>query len=540
MSIRLTRYRSTENGTFSRLGRNLAHIKIPASAGFADLEHSTLVFRMRMNTNLVRPASLEGAAHMLIRRCKESTDRLGTVSEKIFQNNVNGNLDNYMYSRQEGESARNLGMRAGYYNAHGDQYTGTWTNAIDDAIPEYSPRGYVTPFFQPSAPRFLGDTTTAASVMNRPEIHVPFKYISDLANSDNARNQMPLMAIGSLHYEIELDNRLRCTQWEDTYEWPCNNVTADGSGNVAAVVLTETFEDNVALRKLDLAVGTLVKVTWTGGSGGASEQNTEITQLAVSAAGVVTVTAALTGLTAGQTLTGVTIDYRDPPANSPEYAIDDMWVELHRLQLTPQQLDGAVRAMNNLEINFRDYYLKPEQLTAAPIYEQTMQVPRGSRGVAVLTPQNVTAANQFNRLYSGWDNAERYRFQVTDSNGVLRDTTNRDVEVYVAAGRFNGTSDLVDVWNNRALHNVRLKEFFANIGVDLKRYDRYGSTAAGALARQDIRGFYPQMLVPSAEQQAMNFILSTNGTNNMTQKTVLFVFFRDRKIVLSNGQARLM
>lgn len=541
MSIRLTRYRSEETGPFSRSGRNRAHITIPASAGFADLEHSTLVLRMRMNSNAVRPASLQVAPHMMIRRAKESSDRVGTISEKIFQNNVNGTLDNYNYSRSEGEAARNLGMRDGYYIYHSNQATGNWTNTINDSIPGYDYRGYVTPFYQPSTPKFLGDTTSQDSVMNRPEIHIPMKYISALATSENARNQMPIVALGDLKYEIELDNRLRCTQWDPTISWDCNDATADGGGAVADLTLTTTFEDEVDLRKLDLGQGVDVTVSWTGGSGGPGSQNVTLGAVAAGATGIVTLTVNLSGLAGGQTLTGVTINLATAPAE-PEYEIEDMFVELHRLQLAPQQLDNAVRAMSNLTIMFQDYYLKPEQMAAGPIYEQTMQVPRNARGVAVLTCRNITTVSDAQNLYSGWDNAERYRFEVTDSQGVLRPTTNRDVPTYNAAGRFAGSSDYLDVWNNRGLHNIRLKEFFANINKPLKRYDYYGNVSTGVPNSQEQRrnrAFYPQMLVPSEDPQAMNFLVRTDGTNNMSQKTVLFVFIRDRALVLNNGQARL-
>lgn len=550
MTTRLQRNPGDESGPFSRLGRNEVNLPINASTGFVDMEHSTVVFKMRaddtaeVGNNQLRPFGLTVDPDMLVQRAQERTDRVGLISEKLFQNTVNGTMGSYTLSRREEEAGRNLGMRKGYNFAHSSQATGTWTNTLGDSLPAYQPRGAVTPFFQPSVPQTLGETRgeSQPSQMLTPEIHIPLTKFSSLANSDNARNMMPFAALGDYNLKLEFDRRVRCTEYFQTYDWPCNDVTADASGNVESVRLTYQFEDEVDLRRLDLGIGILAKVSWTGGSGGDGEAEGTITQIAPATGGYFDITVNLTGLANGQTLTGVDIQYADAPSTPPEYEIVDVYLELHVLQLTPQQMEGAMKAINNLEINFKDYFVKPEQMAAGPIWEQTIQVPRGSRGVAVLTPLNITGPGDSLNLYAGWDNAERYRFQTTNYRGVLEATTSRDVEIYDSAGRFPTTSDILDVWNNRGLHNIRVREFFSNIGLVAKKYDQYTPVTAAqpaTLLRNNVRGFFPQMLTPSAEGNDMNVVIYSDGTKDMSQKTCLFVFYRDRLIKIMDGMAKL-
>jgi hypothetical protein len=485
----------------------------------------------------LRPWNLSVEPSMMIRRAKEHASRVGLISEKIFQNSVNGTLLSYTRSRQEDLCAENLGMKLSYYNENSNKATGTWTNVLNDAEPDYEYRGNVTPFFQLSTPSELGETVDSSkpSMMLTPEIYIPMTHVSALANSHNARNQIPVAALGDLMYEFELDNRVRCAEYLEVSTWDCEDATVGAGGDVP-LQLSYQFEDNVDLKKLDLGIGIRVKIAYTGGTAAGSSTVGTISTIAVAANGTTTVTVEGTSLNNGDTITGVTLTYDDAPATPPEYEITDWWIESHNLQLTPQQIDNATKALDNLVITFPDYYLKPEQMSDQSIYfEQTMQVPKGSRGVAVLTPQNITQADQAERLYSGFNKAQFYRFQVTDERGVLMPTTNREVQVYQATGRFDGSSDEKDYWTNRGLHNIRLKDYFANVGMPLKKYDLYEKTNSNKNL-----GFYPQMLIPSNEQNAMNFILRTDGQEEMDGKTVLFVFNRDRAIRMEQGRPVLV
>lgn len=566
MAVRITRYRTQETGSFERKGRTRAHIKIPASAGFVDLERSSLVMRMRakppnnqgsieVGDIELRPWNLDVEPSMLFTRTSERSSKIGILSEKIYHNIVDGTLSGYVKSRQEDEAARNLGMRQGYYNEHGqysqqsegdpDDPDDPWTNEIGDPLPKNLINTTVTPFFQCSLPEAVGTTQTLNSLALTPEIHIPLQHISALANSSNARNQIPLVVLGDLEYELELDNRIRCTEYLDTgAAYDCVDATADGTGLLESVELAEEYTLDYDLRKLTIGVGTLVRVTWTGGSGGAGNAEGVVSEISVSTTGDVTYQLNIAGFANDQTLTGVQLDYAPLPGTAvpPEYEITDMFLQVHRLQLTPQQIELATRAMQNLVINYQDYFVKPEQMTLTPVYQQSQLVPKGSRGVAVLTPQNILNEGQSQRLYSGWDNAELYQFQVTNEQGVLYPTTKQRVQVGSSTGRFVGTSTDVDIWCNRGLHNVRLKEYFANLQLPMKRYEEYGNTRnlATVLNKEFNRGFYPQMLVPANELKGMTFIVETNGTKNMQGKTVLFVFTRDRIIAVSQGRPTLV
>ena len=544
MSVNIIRYPSNESGLFSRKGRNQITLQVPGNAGISDFEHSDVLFKMRMDTDVMpgdpgfRPMALQVPPGMLVASCEEHSSKLGIISSNSHVNIVNGNMTKLTMSRQKAEAARNLGKEDGYYSIHGNKATGTWTNAIGDSEPEYRDHGLVTPFWMPGTPDKLGSSTTVNSQMLTPEIAIPLSFFSALANSPNARNQIPNIVLGDLKYTLNLDTNIRGTEYLRFAEWLCEDATSDGSGDLAEVQLSYVFEDNQDLKKLNLGVGMLVTVEWTGAAAGS--QNAVISKVSVSSAGVCTLTVDLSGLGAGTDLTGVTVNLPDPPADTPEYAIETADLKVHGLKLSPNQFDNAIKAMENLVIRFPDHYVVTSVVPTGPIFNDTIRVPKSARGVVALTPQHITSPDDARNMYSGYDNVVGYRYSVTDYKGVLRETTNTDVPVTDTTGRFSGSSDFLDVWCERGLHNIRLNDLFTNIGGKLKRYERYGPiTDADQLARNGIVGFYPQMLVPAAELNDMKLKLVTNYSSDMSQKTIYYVFIRDRALIVNRGQLSL-
>ena len=533
--------RSNQNNEYS--------IEIPQSTGFVDLKRSTKVLRLTTKeiatpgTNAFRPWSLSVAPELLFESCTESSGKAGLISQQNYLNVVHANLDPLTISRQEAQAAVNLGMDTGYYPSNTNEATGSWNNGIGTGTPrDIVPRGYSTPFWQPSVPKVLGEIATAPSVMNEAEIHIPMDKFSVLANSD-AHSQFPVILVNGLTYNFKLDQKIRGTQYIPTQRWDCNNATADAAGDLTQVVLNYTFQDNNDLKKLDLAVGMLAQVEWAGGSGGAGSQQAIVTSIEATTAGLCNVSVNLNSLNANQTLTGLTINWVDPPTNPPEYEVQEAYFSIHKLLLTQQQLENAVKNGRDLVINFNDFQVKPQQVVPGTNFQQSMEVPKNARGVAVLTPQIITGPGQASRLKSGFDNVENYNFKTTNTRGILAPTTRNPVPTYNSTGRFNGSSDILDIWNNRALHNQRLRDFYRNIGIPLKRYELHGyvgTTFPNSLARQSEGEFFPQMLIPANEQHTLTLELSTDGTKTMSAKNAYFVFVRNRQLVIKDNMAMVM
>lgn len=192
------------------------------------------------------------------------------------------------------------------------------------------------------------------------------------------------------------------------------------------------------------------------------------------------------------------------------WVIDEVYAEMHQVMLTPQQMMKAKENMANMTIPWVDQQLIQRNMPdGASAHTEVLQALAGTIGLAVLTPQNLT-------LLSGFDGCARYRFAI---NG--KEVTNQDIVV--------GSADL----KGRQIHNCLLKNFFANLGQALKKYDapQYDFNCT---ADKDTHAMYP-LVIPNMPQESVVQMQLFSDTS-MSGKNIYYVFFRQRELKISNGR----
>lgn len=195
------------------------------------------------------------------------------------------------------------------------------------------------------------------------------------------------------------------------------------------------------------------------------------------------------------------------------WVIDEVYLEMHELQLTPGQREKALKALDDLELPFVDQLLVQRNMDTTTEHTEVVQAPVNCMSLAVLTPQNLT-------LLSGFDNCTRYRYSI---DGVA--TTNRDIDV--------GAHNVAE----RQLHNHMLKKYFGNQGQRLMKYDREQNQMR-APDNKTTAAFYPLVLPMRPVPQIVQIQLF--ATNQMLQKSIFWVFSCQKSLKLQRGRAMVV
>jgi len=218
------------------------------------------------------------------------------------------------------------------------------------------------------------------------------------------------------------------------------------------------------------------------------------------------------------TLVAPSLQYRDSKAGTKftvAWNVDEVYAELFKLQLTPEQMSKAMSNMSNMELPWLDQQLIQRNMPSnSTAHTEVLQALAGTVGLAVLTPQNLT-------FLSGFDNCARYRFAI---NG--KEVTNQDIVV--------GSADL----KGRQLHNYFLKTFYGNLGQALKKYDAPQYDYVNQ-ANQTTHAMYP-LIIPNMPQECVVQVqlVASDGTS-MAGKNIFYVFYRQRVMKISNGRVML-
>lgn len=201
------------------------------------------------------------------------------------------------------------------------------------------------------------------------------------------------------------------------------------------------------------------------------------------------------------------------------WQIDEIYLQLAEIQLTPKQFEEARKALSNLEIPWMEHRLIQKNMPATTVHTEVVHADANCVGLAVLTPQNL-------ELLSGFDNCERYRFAIDG-----KETTNRDVLVYDSTN----TQPVV----GRQLHNHMLKKYWGNVGKTLKKYDaNYASYASPDSART--HAIYPLVTPVVPREQIIQLQLFNDSGTNMQAKNLHMVFTHLRTLKISNGRVMVM
>lgn len=544
MSIQIKRIQSNESGDFNpQGGRTRAHIEVPGSIGFTDLANSHVILRSKPTIDngskvsnvlpcyFAQPSTSEptdpvaiSGGQAVIKNARVTAKDHGILNEQRDQNVISANLDWYTKSSSAME-AHNT------FVGGGNMPNTPNTNGLPLRSPYIR---YVKPVAVGEQVG-VGALNADAELNNyselvQTEIRVPMKHIDRLAESVR---QYPNLAVGDQTYRVELEDVKTVFMVQEVVSLALQDVTADSSliGSDAAPLKYKWENDESVLSKnLDMQpfyTNMPVEVSYTD-SAGAKTHSDRIKKLKVNATGEVEIVLETAAPTAGATdaCTAVSIKL-DVDANASDvtktfYNIQDIFLELHCLNLTPTQITAAQRAMRSMQIPYMDYRLiKKNMSDATTDYSETLSLDPGCAAVAVFTPKN-------NKLVSSYDNADTYRFSLDGKYLV-----NRDIKI---GPLINESASGV----GRQLHNHFLQKWFGNLGQRLMRfdmpYDTYDDAADADSLQDDSHAFYPLVCPLVGRDMIMNFQVRALSGQTMAGKEMYYLQVYPRQLNFQNGQ----
>jgi hypothetical protein len=537
MSIKIQRIQSEEAGPFdANSGRNRAHIVVPSSVGFSDLENSNIVFRMQMNiTNnghstlipayIAQPHSEKdgdqfvdspvriGGAQALIRDGRATSSEFGLLSEQRDQNVISANLDHF----------------TDYWACHGIKEAYNGGGAMPSQYPANPSKIVDSPFLRPARPESVGEQVSNDSQLIEAEVRCPLKHVDRIADGNR---QFPNLACGDITYRINLEDvRPVCALANGIVFDEFDDPTPSGNeiGTDAAPLLyvyaakNTTPIENGAVTEVNkdmcpFYIGMPVEVNYKVGGVAQTAAIRKITKLNITGNRIEIVVD--TAIPATGAVTDCEVGLYVDDAATVNYQINDMFLELHTLNLTPQQTEAASRALKSLQIPYLEHRLIKKVLVSTADYAESLHVDAGCSNIAVLTPFN-------NRLVSAYDNAREYRWSV-DGNY----TTNRSIQIGP------NTSDTgAGVANS--VHKHFLQKYFGNIGKQLYSFEDvwedYNKTLHGDDMESDNHAMYPLVMPMMANDAIINFQLRSENANMVT-KEIFFLMSYPRTLNFSNGR----
>ena len=549
MSIKIKRIQSLESGDFNSYnnGRLRAHIEVPASVGMTDLENSQLVFRMntvvagndasagnlipsyiagRQGGDINKPLDI-GGAQALIRNARVTSKEYGLMGEIRDANVVNANLD--YYTRYSSESGAWMNFDGG--------------SALKQHDPNQMYNARDSMFLDARKPKAVGAGNTISqsddtqkSQQVSAEVRLPLKCIDRLADGNR---QVPNMALGDLTYRIEFEpqpGRAVTALAVDNDVYDCDNrttVATAGVGNDSNPIYYRPEKGNLAshfteanLEFNPFYVGMPVQCSYSS-NGTPATVTTFIKSLEVidgtptdGTQGAIKIILQDAGVSGnGEAVTDLKLGMHVNPATTVNWNIDEIFLELHCLQLSPQQMDAVSGAMESLEIPYTEYRLVKKVLNQTTDYSEMVQTDPGCSGLAVLTPKN-------NEIVSSIDHARRYRFSIEGKY-----TTNRDVQIQAL---INSDGQAL----GRQLHNHLLQKFYGNLGKKLLRFDSPGKfyefSATDAELEDQNHAFYPLVTPIVPNDSIINFQLQADQA--MDTKEIYYVSMYPRTLNFKNGR----
>jgi len=568
MSIKIQRIQSREAGPFQKSGgRTRCHIDVPSSVGFSDLENSQMVFRMKANVRdaagtttllpafiaqpamaaaggsnvtITKPVSVQGA-QALIKNSRCVSDEYGELNSQRDQNVVSANLDAYT-----DYSSCITAMNS--FNAGGNM----------NLDPNESSELPVGMFLRPARPRAMDAAGSVASGTNAAgiqqnsraitaEVRCPLKHVDRLA--DGTR-QFPNISAGNITYRIEFEDVRPVMSLGKAFTADLLDAPADGAssalGSAARPLLyqfdsTDTDAGEIRpsnLGSLPFYVGMPVKVTGTNVTGNKFGIINKITINEADQGGLLggahvarlelDVPFALATPTSAASALKIELNQgklTDGTGTSTvDYEIEDVFLELHTIQLMPTQIEAAQKALQSLQIPYLEHRLVKKVLNATQDYAETLYLDAGCAGVCVMTPPN-------NGLVSGYDNASNYRFSFDGRN-----VTNREIEIGPAKTNSGNAADQAGV--GRQIHNHFLQKFYGNIGKRLMRFEKpsqdYNFGFTSAELQLNNHAIYPLVTPMVPDDVIAQF--QVRSSSNMATKEMYYVMMYPRSLNFQKGR----
>tara|TARA_R110000823_G_scaffold295279_2_gene414333 strand:- start:1601 stop:3325 length:1725 start_codon:yes stop_codon:yes gene_type:complete len=571
MSIKIQRIQSREAGPFKKSGgRTRCHIDVPSSVGFSDLENSRMVFRMKANVRspngdtallpafiaqpkmtaagganqtINQPIDVQGA-QALIKNSRCISDEYGELNSQRDQNVVSANLDSYTdYSSCL--SAKNSFNAGGSLN-------------LDPNETSQLPVGM---FLRPARPRAMDDAGSVASGTNAngiqqnsraitAEVRCPLKHVDRLA--DGTR-QFPNISAGNITYRIEFEDVRPVMSLGAPFSANCidSPINAANLGSAARPILYQYDKTNVNsgeirlsnLESLPFYVGMPIRVSGTNIPTGATSYVTinKITINEADSGSVLlggahvarievadSVGFALTNAANAATVV-VALNQGNGDGTNPtelatvDYEIEDVFLELHTIQLMPQQIAAAQKALQSLQIPYMEHRLVKKVLNSTQDYAETLYLDAGCAGVAVITPPN-------NGLVSGYDNGSSYRFSFDGRN-----VTNREIAIGPAKTDSGISTAASGV--GRQLHNHMLQKFYGNIGQRLMRFEKPADNYNRGIGDLQLNNhaLYP-LVTPMVPNDVIAQFQVRSAAGLMATKEMFYVSMYPRSLNFEKGR----
>ena len=512
MSVTIKRIQSQESGTWKKDdGRNRANFYVPATTGFLDLQNSEIVMRMNLTCtsngghSMVVPIQFgnetysadAGGAQVLIRNASVASKDHGLLNEQRQQNVVNNCLQYYEKSTARSKAERVFRGLSGYDNDH-----------LTDNM-------QFSPFITYSRPTAYDTEVNVDSEVHQAEMRLPLSHVDRFA--DGIR-QFPSVAVGDLTYRVELEDvndviSVRNTQPEQVLA----NVTASGSvigSSDAPLQVTTgwTGDFNLKLKECPFYVHEPLSVNYIDASAVSKNHVSDIASLNVNSTTdaleiVLTNPAPTSGAT--DAVTTITASMYIDSNIAIEYEIDEMYLELHQLNLLPSQLEKALKAMDSVELDWLDYRLTKKNMNSTTHYSETLMLDPNCAGLAVITPHD-------NYIDCGFGNATSYRFSIDGKN-----VTNRDVDV----GKQHETA--------MSLHNHLVQKFFGNLEKAVRRLSR-PSRNYTEFNDNTTHGFYPLVTPIVPRDQIVNIQIRSSVA--MDAKEVYYLAIYPKALKFHDGR----
>lgn len=196
------------------------------------------------------------------------------------------------------------------------------------------------------------------------------------------------------------------------------------------------------------------------------------------------------------------------------WVVDFLYMEMARINMTPNQIQVARSAMADLEIPFMiQSMISYTMAESQDLLDWTITLEPGTVGVAVLTPPNAG-------LVSGRDTVSSYLFTIDN-----QPYTNQQIAI--------GDEDQVD----RSIHNYLLKRGLSNVGIDFARYEANRLSLAARDPRND-HTIYAVVVNQLGVPQTLKTFFRSDSV--MEAKTIYFVKFRPAVLKFGGGRAMIV
>ena len=548
MSFRVTRIPAMETGPWDKK-RNKATVVLPGDAGIVDLDSTRLMLRTRATCDMmINGARVEDvpypvgfgscngsrvarSAHCLVKNVNSRSSELGILlPARPYQNILTNAIEAYTRSRSGMRNDTLFGRHVSKY------YNNDVFSDMEGSIFFYGPR--------PLEPNFLVEQKAQWVT---PEIAVPMSCLDSRARG---MRQFPCAVFGDTTYSVEFEDRLTLiTDVDEVPDIPCDDVNPvqrgegwyigvlpAGGDAGSPIILTDITQ----IDRIALWVGQYVTITCTPAGGAQIERDVKITSLKFNTENNVR-RAEVTIENPGQgdgllipegnvAVGGITLAWVTPIQGSLAWSIEDINLEPIQAVLPPKALQDILAVPmgpNGMDLPYYDYEHFQFNVPQTNVYNCTINVGPGCIGMFATFLAD-------DSLEGKWNNVGDYAYTI---NGT---STTDGYKVLVG---YEGNCDFANQVN-RQLHNTRLKQFFKNIGIPLRKYDVPINSLVNDPDRQTAsNAIFPQIIPNVPVPQVVQLTLRVaDGAEAILANTLdIFVMYkrteqiRGGKVTIVNG-----